>query len=375
MQLTYKFRIYPKEEQEQKLLWTLNECRFVYNQMLAGLSAQRKPNKYELKRQLPLLKEKYPELKGVHSQVLQNEVYRLFWNLKSLSQLKNKGRKVGRLRFKGKGWFKTFTYPQSGFKIVETGRRLNILHLSKIGNVPIRMHQRIDGKIKTLTIKRYVSGKWFACISVEEDDKAERNPVRRTVGLDVGIKHFLTDSDGRQIENSKFYEKSLQKIRIEHQRLSRKKKDSKNREKQRVRIARAYEKLVNQRDDFLHKLSKFYAENYDLVAVENLNIKGMVRNHNLAGKILDASWGKFLQLLEFKAERAGTLVVKVNPRGTSKEHKYGELNRDYNASLNILERGLSGMGQPFEPAEIEPLQELIQVPASSVVEAGSPHHL
>ena len=112
--------------------------------------------------------------------------------------------------------------------------------------------------------------------------------------------------------------------------------------------------------------------NYDVICVENLNIRGMVRNHKLAGKILDASWGKFLQLLEFKAERAGALVVKVNPRGTSQEYKHGELDRDYNASLNILERGLSGLGRPLEPVDIEPLRV---IPASSVVEAGSPHHL
>ena len=205
MQMTYKFRLYPSKQEEQKLLWTLEKCRFVYNQMLASLNEQKKKtNKYELKRQLPLLKEKHPELKGVYSQVLQNEVYRLFWNLKSLSQLKRNGKKVGRLRFKGKGWFKTFTYPQSGFRIVETGKRLDALHLSKIGNIPIRMHRKIDSRIKTLTVKRHASGKCFACISVESKDKAESKPMRKVIGLDVGIKHFLTDSGGRQIENPKF---------------------------------------------------------------------------------------------------------------------------------------------------------------------------
>jgi len=368
--MSFKFRLYPSRQQEEKLLRTLDECRFVYNQMLTGLNRQEKPNKYELKRQLPLLKEKRPELKDVHSQVLQNEVYRLFWNLRSLSQLKKNGKKVGRLRFKGKGWFKTFTYPQSGYQIIETGKRLNILNLSKIGDIPIRMHRKIDGKIKTLTIKKHASGRWFACISVERKDGAESKPIEKSIGLDVGIKRFLTDSDGRQIENPKFYEKSLQRIRIEHQRLSRKKKGSRNREKQRLKLNKVYEKLVNQRDDLLHKVSRFYVNRYDLIAVENLNIKGMVRNHNLAGKILDASWSKFLHMLSYKAENAGRVVVKVNPRGTSKEYKYGELDRDYNASLNILERGLSGMGQPSEPVEIEPL--LVEIPASVIVEAGSP---
>ncbi len=301
-------------------------------------------------------------------------MYGLFWNLKSLSQLKKNGKKVGRLRFNGKGWFKTFTYPHSGFKIIETGKRLNTLILSKIGSMPIRTHRPVEGKIKTLTIKRQASGKWFACISVERDNEAERKPLRKAIGIDVGLRRFLTDSDGRCIENPKFYKKSLQRIRLEHQKLSRKKKGSRNREKQRVRLARAYEKLVNQRDDFLHKLSRFYTENYDLIAVENLNIKGMVRNHRLAGKILDASWGRFLQLLEFKAERAGAPLVKVNPRGMSKEYKYGKLDRDYNASKHFG-AWFSRDGTALCAVEMEPLRELIKVPASSIVEAGSPYHL
>jgi len=366
MRVTYKFRLYPTKEQEEKLLWTLEKCRLTYNQMLADLNGQEKPNKYELKRKLPLLKKKYPDLKGVYSQVLQNEVYRLFWNLKSLSQLKKNGKKVGKLRFKGKGWFKTVTYPQSGFKIIEMGKMLDILRLSKIGDVPIRIHRQIGGRVKTLTIKRHPSGKWFACFNVDEEMQVEKGDVKEAVGIDMGIRHFLTNSDGRQIENPKFYGRSLKRVRIEHRKLSRKKKGSNNREKQRIRLAKAYEKLTCRRDDFLHKISRFYTENYGLIAVEDLNIKGMVRNHNLAGKILDASWGKFLQLLEFKAERARALVVKVNPRGTSKEYKFGNLNRDYNASLNILMRGWDS---PETPAEIKPLQV---IPASLIVEAGSP---
>jgi len=374
VQITYKFRLYPSREEERKLSWTLDKCRFVYNQMLAGLNGQGKPNKYELKRQLPILKEKHPELKDVYSQVLQNEVYRLFWNLKLLSQLKKNGKRVGRLRFKGKGWFKTFTYPQFGFKIIETSKRLDILCLSKIGSISIRMHRKIEGKIKTLTIKRHASGKWFAYFSVEQNNNSKQMAIQKAIGIDVGIKHFLTDSDGRQIENPHFYKKSLERVRIEHRKLARKKKGSKNRVKQRMRLARAHEKIVNQRNDFLHKLSRFYVNNYDTICVEKLHIQNMVRNHNLAQKILDASWGKFLHMLEYKAARAGVQVVRVNPRGTSKIYKYGVLDRDYNASLNILERVLSGLGQPYAPVEMEPLQELIKIPASSIVEAGSPHH-
>ncbi|MEM3832113.1 MAG: transposase [Thermoprotei archaeon] len=196
----------------------------------------------------------------------------------------------------------------------------------------------------------------------------QREP-KNVVGLDVGIKHFLTDSDGRQIENPRFYEKTLRRIRVLQHWLSRKKKGSKNREKQKIKLAKTYEKLVNQRNDFLHKLSRFYVDNYDVICVEKLNIKNMVRNHNLAQKILDASWGKFLQLLEYKAESAGVRVVKVNPRGTSEGLSYENPYRDWISANRIKMRG---GGSPDSPAEMEARRELIRVPASLIVEAGSP---
>jgi len=142
-------------------------------------------------------------------------------------------------------------------------------------------------------IKRYSSGKWFALVCVEKE-KEQKPKTGKVIGIDVGIRFFLTDSEGRQIENPRLYEKTLERIRIEQKRLSKKKKGSKNYEKQRKKLAKKYEKLVNQRDDFLHKLSRFYVNNYDVICVENLNIRNMVRNGNLAQKILDASWGKFL---------------------------------------------------------------------------------
>jgi putative transposase len=373
MQVTYKFRLYPSISQEEKLLKTIEICRQTYNHFLSLWNGKDKiPSRLELQAQLPSLKKEEPELNEVYSKVLQMVLYQLYSNLKSLSQLKKNRKKVGKLRYKGKGWFKTFTYNQSGFKIVKTGKRLDLLRLSKIGDIPIRIHREVKGGIKQIVIKRHNSGKWFTCICVEEEIQVEKKNVKRAVGIDVGIKHFLTDSDGIQIENPRFYEKTLRRIKVVQHWLSKKQKGSKNREKQRIKLARLHEKLVNQRDDFLHKLSRFYVANYDFIAVENLNIKGIVRNHNLAGKILDASWRKFLQLLSYKAENAGKVVVKVNPRGTSRECMFGKLDRDYDASLNILMRGLSGLGRPFEPAETEPLRELTQVPASSITEAGSP---
>jgi putative transposase len=161
---------------------------------------------------------------------------------------------------------------------------------------------------------------------------------------------------GRQFENPRFYARTLHKIRHHNRHLSRKQNGSKNREKAKVRLAKTYEKLVNQRDDFLHKVSRFYINQYDIIAVEALPIQNMVKNRRLAQKILDASWGKFLQLLAYKAESADKVVVKVNPRGTSQEYHYGALDRDYNAALNILARGLSGLGRPAAPVERVPLR-------------------
>jgi len=369
VRLTYKFGLYPKPEHEERLLETLELCRQTYNHFLVQWNGKI-PSRLELQAQLPKLKAEKPELNKVHSKVLQMVLYQLYSNLKALSQLKKNGKKVGRLRFKGKGWYKTFVYNQSGFKLIKTGKRLDLLRLSKIGNIPIRAHRAVEGEIKQVIIKRHNSGRRFACLCVEKEVCVTQREPNRTVGIDVGIKHFLTDSDGRQIENPRFRERMLERIRVLHRNLSRKKKGSRNREKARIKLAKAYEKLVNQRNqrnDFLHKLSTFYVNNYDVICVEDLNIKGMVRNHSLAQKILDASWGKFLQLLEYKAEKAGARVVKVNPRGTSKGLSYENPLRDWISANRIKMRG---RGSPDSPAEMKPL--LVEISASFIIEAGSP---
>jgi|GEM_PF-182329 len=371
VQLTYKFRLYPKREQEERLLETLELCRQTYNYFLAQLNGKAKtPSRLGLQAKLPKLKVEKPELNKVYSKVLQMVLYQLYSNLKALSQLKKNGKKVGRLRFKGKGWYKTFVYNQSGFKLTKTGKRLDLLHLSKIGDIPIRVHREVEGKIKQVIIKKHSSGKWFAHVCVEKEGKVVGRKPKKVIGIDVGLNCFLTDSDGRQIENPKFYQKTLERIRVLQHWLSKKKKGSRNHEKQRIKIAKVYEKLVNQRNDFLHKLSRFYVNNYDVICVEDLPIQNMVRNHNLAQKILDASWGKFFQLLECKAESAGVRVVKVNPRGTSEGLTYENPYRDWISANRILMRG---WGSPDSPAEMKPL--LVEIPASLIIEAGSPQAL
>jgi len=390
--INYKFRLYPTKEQEEKMLEVLDRCRFVYNKMLEGLNKQDKPSWLELQNSLPELKEQYPELKKVYSKALHYEPYRLFSNLRGLARLKKNGKKVGRLRFKGKGWFKTFTYNQKGFKIIETGKRCELLHLSKIGDIKVRMHRKVEGKkIKQVTVKRYSSGKWYAFVCCEQTIP-DKKGIEKGVGIDVGIIHYVTDTCGRQIEHPLYLNKSLKSLRKKQQKLSKKKKGSNNYNKQKIKVAKIHEKIKNQRDDFLHKLLRFYVNNYDLIAIEKLNVNGLIRISYNARYIMDSSWNKFTQFLSYKAERAGKTVVEVNPRGTTQEcyrcgegvkkslyirtHKCPycglEIDRDYNSSFVVLKRGLEVLGQglsKFMPVEIEPLPR--EISASSVVEPGS----
>ncbi len=374
MKTAYKFRLYPAKEQEEKLLWTLDKCRYVYNFLLSELQQQKIIDKAQLQGMIVDLKRIEPELQDVHSKVLQYENYRLFSNLRSLSQIKKNGRKVGGLRFKGKNWFKTFTYNQSGFAILQNRTRYDKLWLSKIGEIPFIMHRNIKGKIKQITIKHYSSGKWYASIIAETKDEIPETQNTNKIGIDLGTMNYIYDSDDNHFDNPRHLDKSLKKLRKEQRRLSIKKKGYNNRQKQKIRVARIHEKIVNQRDDFLHKLSKHYVKNYGFIAVEDLQIKNMVRNRHLAKSISDASWSKFNQMLCYKAERAGCTVVKVEPRGTTQRcsncgtevhkelwnriHKCKcglEIDRDYNSAMNILKRALGQELSESTPVEIGPL--------------------
>ena len=268
------------------------------------------------------------------------------------------------------------------------------LWFSKIGDIPIRVHREIEGNIKQIVIKRCNSGKWYACVSAEAENEPEQKPIQKAVGLDVGLEHFTTDSDGKQIENPHHLKKTLKRLKRRQKKLSKKEKDSENRNRQRMRVASLHERVTNQRDDFLHKLSRYYVDHYELIAVEDLNIRGMLRNHKLSSSISDAAWNKFAEMPAYKAENAGKVVVRVDPRNTSQRcSRCGrivkkslavriyrcpycglELDRDYNSARDILKLGLEKIPQglwKFTPVEIGPLRELETIPASLIVEAGS----
>jgi len=393
MQLTYRYRLYPSRAQEEKLLATIDGCRWLYNHFLEKLNQKETskiPSRYELQATLPKLKQERPELERVHSKVLQMVLHQLYSNLSALTKLKNNGRKVGGLRFKGESWFKSFTYNQSGFKIIEGHGKRRELWLSKIGHIPIVLHRELDGKIKGVHIKRERSGKWFACFCIKVEVAPRVEKISTSVGIDLGIVHYVADSNGNFVEHPHNILKGEWRLKREQRKLSRKKKGSNNQAKQRVKLAVAHERVRNQRLDFLHKLSRRYVDGYDFIAVEDLGVKQMMESAHNSRNIVDSAWSKFLFMLTYKAERAGRWVVKVEPKGTTdrcsecgkhvkkplwvRVHRCPkcslELDRDLNAARNVLQDALVKVGR--EPAEFTPV-EIGPLPAraSSVAEAGS----
>ena len=369
---TYKFRLYPSKEIEQKMHRTLDLCRFTYNQLLAELGEWDNISRYELQSRIVDLQICYPELKEVYSKVLQYENYRLFSNLKALGETKKKGRKVGRLRFKGKGFFKTFAYNQSGFKLIITGKRCQTLNLSKIGEVLIRCHRNIDGDIKQVVIKKEQSGKWFAFLITDEQKEIKQKEIRNVVGIDTGLTDVLWDSDNLNTPNPKYLNRYAEQLASCQRKMSKKQKGSNNRDKFRIRLARRYEKLANTRIDFIHKVTRYYADKYDAVGMEDIDYSKMARG--IFGKsFLDSCCGQIRQQMAYKVESTGGLFVAVDYRGTTircnqcqtevrkeiweRTHNCPQckisIPRDYNSALEIKRLTLIeiGMGYPESTPE------------------------
>ncbi len=360
----YKLRLYPDKENIEKLELALEVCRQTYNNLLSELNEGYTKN--EIQNWLLDLKVVNPVMEDVHSKVLQMENQKLFSNLSGLSALKKNGKKVGRLRYRGKGWFKTFTYNQSGFKLIKTNNRYDTLHLSKIGDIKIFQHRKVKGNIKQITIKKSID-KWYATLVT--DHKEQRMCGNKEIGIDLGINHYLVDSEENYVEHPKFFEENKELLRQAHKNLSRKKLRSKNRLKARKILAKTYERINNKRDDFLHKLSTKYIDKCKIIVVEDLNIKQMMeQKYYNAKNIADSSWGKFSQFLTYKAESAGCKLVKIDPRNTTKccsgcdniqnmplhKRMYNcncglSIDRDYNSAINIHRLGMSLCGDSIRP--------------------------
>jgi putative transposase len=349
----YKFRLYPARTQDEALCHHLWLSKELWNKMLDySKSKYKREGKFASKRELRELVKR----QGLFSQVAQELVDRLVDATFRFIRMKKAGEDCGFPRFKSFERMKSLCYPQMGFRLV--GNRLKVM---PFGEVKLKLHRQIRGKVKTLVLKRESSGKWFALFTAEEQNSMPFPNHGSKVGIDLGLSKLAVLSDGSIIANPRHIKKHEQRIAVLGRRLSKKKKGSQNRRKAKVKLARAYEKLANSRLDFLHKTSNSLVHRYSVVSLENLNIKGMVQE-KYGKQINDAGWGMLTSMLCYKAESAGCKVVFVNPEGTTQQcsccgmivqKKLWDrvhscpycgltIDRDLNAAHNILKRGTVG---------------------------------
>ena len=359
MHKRYTFRIYPTKNQRKVLNKTLELCRFVYNKTLetrknAWEQEHKSLSLYDTQKMLTAWKKENPELKQVYTQVLRSPQLRVDLAYKAFFRRIKLGDTPGYPRFKGEGRYDSFTYSQFGFAIQD-----NRLILSKIGKVKIIQHREIQGDTKTLTIKRDSIGNWYAVFACEVDPIPL--PISEmAIGIDMGLMSFATFSNGEKIENPRFFRKSEKELTKANRKLSVTQKGNKEHEKRRKIVRQIYSHITNKRRDFAHKLSRMVVDKYGTIALEKLNVYGMVKNHCFAKSISDASWNQFVQYIVYKAEYAGRKCVLVDPRNTSKRcSRCGTLvekdlsvrvhscptcgltiDRDENAAINILALGL-----------------------------------
>ena len=366
MRKTYKYRLLGNKTTFNRADEWLLLCHRLYNIALEQRIYIYRYNRktiscYAQSKQLPELKEAFPEYQSVGSQVLLDVIQRLDRAYKAFfRRVKNGNGKAGFPRFKSMDRYHSLTLTQAGWKL--DGKHLIIRN---VGRFKLRLSRPIEGNIKTVTIRRETSGKWYVCFSCDKVPEHKLEPSVKTVGIDVGIKSFIVDSDGHREFNPTFFRQAEKQLKVRQRVLCRRGRNSNGRKDARILVAKAHEKVSNQRNDFLHKVANHYVGKYGVIYIEDLNISGMVKNHHLAKSINDASWGKFFELLSYKAEGAGRKVVKV-PRfePTSKTcSECGAINqeltladrqwvckscctshdRDYNAAKNIR-----GVGQTLQ---------------------------
>ena len=368
MRKAFQYRLYPTHKQASVLDEHLEACRRTYNTFLcdrvqAYEDRGESLSLYDQQKKLLFLKQDWPPVAQVHSQVLQNVAVRVDLAFQSFFRRCKAGEKPGFPRYKGPGRYDSITYPQDGGFALKAGR----LRLGKIGLVKVRQHRDYEGAPKTCTVRRSATGKWYATIVC---DTVPQSALQRTeaAGVDVGLEKFATLSNGEQIANPRFFRQEEKALAKAQRRLSKQEKGTPERAKARKVVARVHERIRFKRHDFAHQLARRLVNHYGLIVVEDLTINGMVHNHCLAKSIHDAAWSQFRQCLSYKAEEASRTLVAVNPAHTSQDcsqcgHRLrkalsvrrhvcpccGEsINRDENAARNILRLGLQSLGTPQE---------------------------
>ena len=353
-----KFRIYPNRQQEKLILQTFGCCRLVYNKGLVmreeAYKQGEKVGYNQTSAMLTTLKQELAFLREVDSIALQQSLRDLDRAYTNFFQKRAKYPK-----------FKSKHDNHQSYRTLNQGNNVrivgNYIKLPKLGYVKIRQSMAV-GKINNVTIERTPSGKYFAVLNVEFEPTYERNNFG-VIGIDVGIKEFYTDSNGNVVDNPKHLERTTKKLTREQRRLSKKAMGSNNRRKQRIKVAKVHEKITNQRNDFLHKLSTMLVRENQTICIEDLAVKNMVKNHKLARSISSASWSKFFEMLDYKSEWYGSKVVRIPTNYPSSQtcgccgyknvlvknlsvrkwecpvcHEHHD--RDVNAARNILKKGL-----------------------------------
>ena len=303
-----KIRIYPNQEQQVALSKAFGSVRWLWNRHLADTQFTYKQTgkglgRFDLNNRLPKLKEEFPWLKEIHSQVLQGVSLHLSRSFVNFFE-----RRAQFPRFKSKHQKQSMHYCQ-GVKISFVQSKV---YLPKIGWTKAILHRDITGHIKTVTVSKTKTNKYFASILTDNKlPEPDFTLIGKSIGIDVGLNHLAITSDGSKFSNPRFLKKHTKNLKIKQRKLSRKKLNSKARARARLLVAKVHERITNSRMDNLHKISRRLVNENQVIAVEDLNVKGLLKNHKLAKSISDVGWSTFVSMLKYKTKESGKVLIQV----------------------------------------------------------------